>query len=335
MENKTIIIAEAGVNHNGDINLAKRLVEVAASAGADYVKFQTFTADRQVTQIAPKAPYQTLATGGVETQYQMLRQLELTERMHHDLIDYCAACNIGFLSSAFDIQSINLLSSLGQDYFKIPSGEITNLPYLRSIGQLQKNIILSTGMANMEEIQSAIQVLEVEGVSRSMITVLHCTTEYPTPMSDVNLRAMKTIKSAFGVKVGYSDHTQGIEVPIAAVAMGATIIEKHFTLDRNMPGPDHTASIEPSELAQMVRAVRNIEVALGDGIKKPSENEKKNIFSVRKSIVASRIINLGEKYSHENLAVKRPANGISPMLWDEVIGKCASKKYLPDEPIEL
>lgn len=334
MTHKTLIIAEAGVNHNGDLNLARQLVDAAAAAGADFVKFQTFNADRQVTRLAVKADYQAKVTDIAESQHEMLRRLELTGAMHQELIDYCATRNIGFFSTGFDIESVDLLASLGQDHFKIPSGEITNLPYLRHIGQLGKAVILSTGMATIGEIETAIDVLEQAGTPRAKLTVLHCTTEYPTPMSEVNLRAMQSIQSAFGVAVGYSDHTQGIEVAIAAVAMGATVIEKHFTLDRKLPGPDHQASLEPAELTTMVAAIRNIEVALGDGIKRLTPSEAKNKPVARKSLVASRAIKAGEEFTSENITAKRPGTGISPMRWDEIIGKKALRDFMADELID-
>lgn len=333
MKNRVLIIAEAGVNHNGDLGLAKQLIDVAADAGVDLVKFQTFNADRLVTRTAKKADYQAKTTGSKESQHEMLRRLELTEAMHKELIAHCAARNIGFFSTGFDIESIDLLLSLGQDHFKIPSGEITNLPYLRHIGQLGKAAILSTGMATLGDIEAAIDVLEQSGTARLQITVLHCTTEYPTPMNEVNLRAMQGIHAAFGVAVGYSDHTQGIEVAIAAVAMGATVIEKHFTLDRNLPGPDHKASLEPEELKAMVAAIRNIEVALGDGIKRLTPSEARNKPIARKSLVASQVIKVGEVFSAENITTKRPGTGISPMRWDEVIGKVAQQNYQVDDLI--
>lgn len=335
MTNQTLIIAEAGVNHNGDLKLAKQLIDVAATAGADLVKFQTFNANRQVTRTAKKADYQAQTTDSTESQHEMLRRLELTEAMHRELIAHCATRNIGFFSTGFDIESIDLLVSLGQDYFKIPSGEITNLPYLRHIGQLGKAVILSTGMATLGEIEAAIGVLEQAGTPRAKLTVLHCTTEYPTPMSEVNLRAMQSIQAAFGVAVGYSDHTQGIEVAIAAVAMGATVIEKHFTLDRKLPGPDHQASLVPAELSTMVAAIRNIEAALGDGIKRLTPSETRNKPVVRKSLVASRAIKAGELFTAENITSKRPGTGISPMRWDEVIGRVAGRDYSVDELIKL
>lgn len=332
---RTLIIAEAGVNHNGDIEMAKRLIDAAAEAGADLVKFQTFNANRQVTRSAKKADYQTQTTDGKESQHEMLLRLELTAEMHKELIAHCAVRDIGFFSTGFDIESINLLADLGQDHFKIPSGEITNLPYLRHIGQLGKAVILSCGMATMGEIEAAIEVLEQAGTPRANMTVLHCTTEYPTPMAEVNLRAMQSIHAAFGVMVGYSDHTLGIEVAIAAVAMGARVIEKHFTLNRNLPGPDHRASLEPQELKAMVVAVRNIEIALGDGIKRLTLSEARNKMVVRKSLVSSQPIKAGELFSAENITAKRPGTGISPMRWDEVMGRTAPRDFAADEVIEL
>jgi N,N'-diacetyllegionaminate synthase len=335
MKNRTLIIAEAGVNHNGDLELAKKLVNIAADAGADLVKFQTFNANRQVTRSANKADYQIQSTGIDESHYEMLKRLELTEGMHHELIDYCDKRNIGFLSTGFDIESINLLVRLGQNQFKIPSGEITNLSYLHHIGRFGKPIILSTGMATLGEIEAAIEVLEKAGTTRSKITVLHCTTEYPTPMSEVNLRAMQSIQAAFGVAVGYSDHTLGVEVAIAAVAMGASVIEKHFTIDRCLPGPDHKASLEPKELANMVKSIRNIEIALGDGVKRLSKSEYINKAVSRKSIVASQAIKVGEIFSNDNLTTKRPGTGISPMLLDQVLGRNARRDFNVDDLIEL
>jgi N,N'-diacetyllegionaminate synthase len=335
MKNRTIIIAEAGVNHNGDLGLAKQLIDVAAEAGVDLVKFQTFNADRQVTRAAKKADYQTQTTDSSESQHEMLRRLELTEAMHKELIVHCAARNIGFFSTGFDIKSVELLLSLGQNYFKIPSGEITNLLYLRYIGKLGKSVILSTGMSTLGDVEAAIDVLVQAGTARDQITVLHCTSEYPTPMNEVNLRAMQSIHTAFGVAVGYSDHTPGIEVAIAAVAMGASVIEKHFTLDRNLPGPDHKASLEPAELNAMAAAIRNIEVALGDGIKRLTLSEAKNKPVVRKSLVASQAIKAGEVFSEQNITTKRPGTGISPMLWDEIMGRTAPRDFVVDELIEL
>lgn len=332
---RTLIIAEAGVNHNGNIDIAKRLIEVAAEAGADLVKFQTFSADQLVTSSAKKADYQYQTTDVGETQRAMLKKLELTREMHEVLVAHCRQHGITFFSTGFDTQSINFLVELGIDRIKIPSGEITNLPYLRHIGGLGLPVILSTGMATLGEIESALDVLEVAGTLRQHITVLHCNTEYPTPMSDVNLSAMANIGRAFGVAVGYSDHTPGIEVPIAAVALGAMIIEKHFTIDRHLPGPDHRASLEPSELKAMVQAIRNIEQALGDGIKRPSASEIKNKPIALKSIVAAAAIRAGEAFTQENLTTKRPGTGISPMRWDEIIGRVAPRDFAQDELIIL
>jgi N,N'-diacetyllegionaminate synthase len=334
MKHSTLIIAEAGVNHNGDVQMAKRLIDEAAAAGADLVKFQTFNASRQVTRSAKKAAYQTQTTDSSESQHAMLQRLELTEVMHHELIDHCASRNIGFFSTGFDIESIDMLVRLGQEKFKIPSGEITNLPYLRHIGKLGKKIILSTGMATLGDIEAAIEVLEQAGTPRSKLTVLHCTTEYPTPMCEVNLRAMQSISVAFGVDFGYSDHTKGMEISLAAVAMGASVIEKHFTLDRTLPGPDHQASLEPAELSAMVTAIRNIETALGDGIKRLTPSEAKNKLIARKSLVATKAIKAGEAFTGQNLTAKRPGTGISPMHWDEVLMKVASRDYEPDDLIQ-
>ena len=331
---KTLIIAEAGVNHNGDINMAKRLIDIAAKSGADLVKFQTFSADRLVTHGAAKADYQILATDNTESQHDMLRKLELTESMHNELIAHCASQNIGFFSTGFDVESINLLVGLGQELFKIPSGEITNLPYLRHIGKLDKTVILSTGMSNMHEIEAAINVLEESGTHRSKITVLHCTTAYPVPISDVNLRAMQSIQKELNVAVGYSDHTLGIEIPIAAVALGATIIEKHFTTDRSLPGPDHKASLEPAELMAMIDGIRNIEKALGDGVKRLMPSEFTNLPVARKSIVASLPIKTGDLFTEHNLTAKRPGTGISPMEWHNLLGSQANRDYLADELID-
>jgi N,N'-diacetyllegionaminate synthase len=332
---KTLIIAEAGVNHNGELALALQLVDAAADAGVDMVKFQTFTADRLVTIHAGKADYQNQSTDAGETQHTMIRRLELTRGMHETLINKCKSRGIQFFSTGFDVKSLDMLSELGLNSFKIPSGEITNLPYLRHIGHYRKEIILSTGMATLGEIETALDVLEHAGTPRSCVTVLHCNTEYPTPMADVNLRAMLAIRDAFGVAVGYSDHTSGIEVAIAAVALGATVIEKHFTLDRKLPGPDHIASLEPDELKAMVRAIRNVEEALGDGIKRPSASEAKNKPVVRKSLVATRTIRVGELFDESNLGVKRPGTGVSPMRWDEFIGRKAIRNFAVDELIEL
>jgi N,N'-diacetyllegionaminate synthase len=335
MREPILIIAEAGVNHNGDLALAKRLIDVASDAGADLVKFQTFKADRLVTSDAAKADYQRLATGSAETQHQMLRRLELSEEMHYELMAYCLTRNIGFLSTGFDIESIDFLIGLGISKFKIPSGEISNLPYLRHVGQFSKDVIISTGMATLGDIEAAIDALEQAGTSRSLITVLHCTTEYPTSMEEVNLSAMQSIQAAFGVATGYSDHTAGIEVSIAAAALGATVIEKHFTLDKNLPGPDHKASLEPDELKAMVSAIRNIEISLGDGIKRLTPSEALNKPVARKSLVARKAIKKGEVFSTENITTKRPGTGISPMNWDVVIGSKALRDFMADELIEL
>lgn len=335
MKNKVLIIAEAGVNHNGDLKIAKELVEVAAKAGADYIKFQTFKADCQVTLDAKKAPYQESDIVSGETQHEMLRRLELSQEMHRELIVHCFKCKIGFLSTAFDVESIDLLLGLGQAFLKVPSGEITNKPYLRYLGGLRKPIILSTGMATLDEVRAAIEVLEAEGANRQDLTLLHCTTEYPTPMDDVNLEAMVTMQKIFKVRVGYSDHTMGIEIPVAAVALGASVIEKHFTLDRQMEGPDHKASLEPNELKNMVTAIRNIELAMGDGIKRPAPGEIQNQIAARKSIVASKKIMAGEKFNPENIVTKRPGSGISPMMWDDVLGRLAPRDFQVNELIEL
>jgi len=332
--NKVFIIAEAGVNHNGSIAIAKKLIDVATSSGADAVKFQTFKAVNVVSKIAPKAEYQNITTSPSESQFDMIQKLELDANTHKELIAYCIKKGIAFLSTPFDHDSIDLLYQLGLKIFKIPSGEITNLPYLRYIGKLNKKIILSTGMSSLKEVGNALDILIQSGTSKINISVLHANTMYPTPMEDVNLRAMKTIADFYKVKFGYSDHTLGIEVDIAAVAMGASIIEKHFTLDKLMDGPDHKASLEPDELKAMVTAIRNIEKALGDGIKKPTISETPNINIARKSIVASCVIKKGEIFSERNLAVKRPGNGLSPMKWDKVIGSKASKNYQLDELIE-
>jgi N,N'-diacetyllegionaminate synthase len=330
-----LVIAEAGVNHNGDVSLAKALIDSAKDAGADFVKFQTFKAETLVSNSAPRADYQVVNVGGDESHFQMIKRLEMSQRMHDELIKYCSGKGIAFLSTGFDIASVDYLRSLGITLFKIPSGEVTNLQYLKHIGSFAGEVILSTGMANLSDIEAAIDTLEHAGTSRKKITVLHCTTEYPTPMEDVNLLAMVNIAKAFGVRVGYSDHTRGIEVPTAAVALGATVIEKHFTLDRNLPGPDHRASLEPDELKAMVQGIRNIEKALGDGIKRPSPSEMKNMSVARKSIVAASPIRTGEVFSEDNLMAKRPGTGISPMRWDEVIGRTAGRDFNEDELIEL
>lgn len=335
MKYRTLIIAEAGVNHNGNLDLARQLIEAAAAAGADLVKFQTFNASRLVITSAKKADYQNKITDNKESQHEMLRRLELSPGMHQELLAHCVKSHIGFFSTGFDNESIDFLLGLGQDHFKIPSGEITNFPYLHHIGRLGKAVILSTGMATLADIEAAIEVLEQAGTMRANITVLHCTTEYPTPMTEVNLRAMQSIHTAFGVNVGYSDHTLGIEVAIAAVAMGAIVIEKHLTMDRHLSGPDHKASLEPDEFKTMVTAIRNIEVALGDGIKRLTPSELINKPIARKSLVSKRSIKAGELFSVENITAKRPGTGISPMRWDEVIGRLALRDYSADELIEL
>lgn len=333
--NKVFIIAEAGVNHNGSLELAKKLVDAAADAGADAVKFQTFKANNLVSKSAHKAAYQKQTTAADETQHAMLAKLELDDAAHRAIIEHCKRRQILFLSTPFDIESADMLEGLGMPIYKIPSGEITNLPYLRHISRLGKEIILSTGMSDLQEVENALRVLESEGTPRSKITVLHATTEYPCPIEDVNLKAMRTIQKAFGVKVGYSDHTSGIEVPIAAVALGACVIEKHFTLDRAMDGPDHKASLEPGELKAMVSAIRNVEQALGDGLKRPSPSELKNIPIARKSLVAICGIKKGDLFSEKNLGAKRPGHGISPMHWDELIGQPARRDFAVDELIDL
>ena len=333
--NKVLIIAEAGVNHNGSIKIAKQLIDAAADAGVDYIKFQTFRTEKLVSKTAPKADYQIQNTGNDNSQYNMLKRLELSENDHWELIDYCNKRNVKFFSTAFDIDSVSFLYRLGLSQWKIPSGEITNFPYLCAIGKTRQPVILSTGMANLQEIEEAIKVLVQFGTTKEEITLLHCTTEYPAPKNEVNLLAIQTLKNHFGLNVGYSDHTQGIEIPVAAVALGATVIEKHFTLSRDLEGPDHKASLEPNELKQMVQYIRNIDKALGNGVKIPSENEKKNIAIVRKSIVAARNIVRGEKFTEDNITTKRPATGISPMQWEDIIGKEASKDFLQDEQIKI
>ena len=334
---KTIIIAEAGVNHNGNLNIAKRLIDAAVDAGVDYVKFQTFKTENLVSPSAPKADYQIENTQNQnETQYQMLKNLELSMEDHYELIAYCNKKNINFFSTAFDLESLDFLHSLNFSLFKIPSGEITNYPYLYKIGSFKKEVIISTGMCTMQEIEEAIEVLINAGTDRNRITVLHCNTEYPTPMIDVNLKAMLDIQEKLKVAIGYSDHTLGIEVPIAAVALGACVIEKHFTLDKSMHGPDHAASLEPIELKEMVAAIRNIELVLsGDGVKNPSNSEQKNITIARKSIVAKTAIKKGEAFTVENITTKRPANGISAMKWKELMGTIAKKDYNAEELIEI
>jgi N,N'-diacetyllegionaminate synthase len=335
--NSVIIIAEAGVNHNGDIDLAKQLIDVAVEAGVDYVKFQTFKSENLVSKEAKKADYQIENTQNAsENQLQMLRKLELSHAQHEELISYCKQKNISFFSTAFDLDSLNYLKELGLKMVKIPSGEITNLPYLRRAASLFKEVILSSGMSTMEEIGEALEVFLQAGISKDNITILHCNTEYPTPMRDVNLMAMLAIQKRFGVKIGYSDHTLGIEVPIAAVALGGKIIEKHFTLDRSLPGPDQLASIDPGELKAMVKSIRNIELAIsGTGIKEPSESEIKNMTVARKSIVAKTSIKKGEKFTEHNITTKRPGTGISAMRWDEVIGQTSKVDFSADDVIRL
>jgi len=330
---KVFIIAEAGVNHNGSVELAKKMIDEAKAAGADCIKFQTFVSDSLVSKTAQKAEYQKQQTDANESQRDMLKKLELSFAEFYELNDYCKRKEIEFFSTAFDFESIDLLSSFNMKRWKIPSGEITNLPYIIKIAEFGKPVILSTGMSTVEEISAAFDVLLKNGAGE--ITLLHCTTEYPVPYSHVNLLAMNTIKDKFGVPVGYSDHTNGIEVAIAATAMGAAIIEKHFTLDKNMQGPDHKSSLEPNELKAMVSAIRNVEAALGSGEKKPTEEEKKTIEIARKSITARSRISKGEYFTEENLTVKRPGNGISPMKWFEVIGKKATRDYNEDDLIIL
>lgn len=333
---RTLIIAEAGVNHNGSIDMAMQLIDAAADAGVDYVKFQTFKAENLVTKSATKAEYQQRNIGnGDNSQYAMLKKLELSSQQHNELIEYCKKRDVKFFSTAFDFESIDFLASLHLGLWKIPSGEITNYPYLKKIAGYHEPVILSTGMSTMEEIEAAIAVLTKFGVQKDQITVLHCNTEYPTPMGDVNLAAMQDIRQRLGVTVGYSDHTQGIEVPIAAVALGAEIIEKHFTLNRTLPGPDHKASLEPAELVGMVSAIRNIEEAIGNGYKAVSISESKNKVIARKSIVAAKNICKGEIFTEDNLTVKRPGNGVSPMQWETVIGQKAIRDFEEDELIEL
>ena len=331
MREKTFIIAEAGVNHNGSVDLAKKLIDVATEAVVDAVKFQTFKTENVVTKSAPKAEYQLRTDTSNGSQFEMIKKLELSQSDFEELYAYCGKKGLQFISTPFDLESVDFLHRLGLEVFKIPSGEITNLPYLRKIGGLGKKIILSTGMANLGEIEEALEVLVISGTFIDNITVLHCNTEYPTPMQDVNLLAMQTIAQSFGVSVGYSDHTKGIEVSIAAAALGASVIEKHFTLDRNLPGPDHETSLMLNELCEMVRAIRNIEMALGSGIKKATPSEIKNMSIARRSIVAARPIKKGETFAEENLTMKRPGTGISPMRWDEIIGGLAEKNYEADE----
>ena len=334
---KVIIIAEAGVNHNGDINLAKKLIDIAVEAGVDYVKFQTFKSESLVSKSAKKADYQIENTkDSTENQLQMLKKLELSHEQHVELMAYCRQKNISFFSTAFDLESLIYLKELGLSMVKIPSGEITNLPYLRKAAELFSKVIISTGMSTLEDIEKALNVFLSAGIKREAIYILHCNTEYPTPMKDVNLLAMLSIKNKFNVEIGYSDHTLGIEVPTAAVALGAKMIEKHFTLDRSLPGPDQLASLEPLELKAMVASIRNIELAIsGNGMKEPSSSELKNMEIARKSIVAKTAINKGDIFSESNITTKRPGNGISPMLWDKVIGQVAQANFIEDDLIKL
>lgn len=328
------IIAEAGINHNGSISIAKKLIDIAAKAGADAVKFQTFNAENLVTKNAKKAKYQKRNDNKKESQFDMLKKLELSPLMHKTLLSYCKKKKILFLSSPFDLQSINFLKNLGLKIFKIPSGEITNLPYLKKLGKLNKKIILSTGMSNMNEIKDALNILVKSGTKKNNITVLHANTEYPTPMRDVNLRSMLSIGKAFNVNYGYSDHTLGSEVSVAAVALGAKCIEKHFTLNCKMKGPDHRASLEPKDLKKMIHAIRNIEIALGSRLKRPSKSEAANIKIVRKSLVASRNIKRGEIFTEKNLTAKRPGNGLSPFKIIKFLGKRSLKNYKKDQQIK-
>lgn len=336
MSKHVLIIAEAGVNHNGSLELAKQLIDKAVEAGVDIIKFQTFKSEKLVSKAARQAEYQQKNIGKKdEGQLAMLKKLELSQADHEELISYCNERGIRFFSTAFDMDSIDYLHSLDMGLWKIPSGEITNYPYLRKIAQYNEPVILSTGMCELSDIEAAMKVLLDFGVQKEQITILHCNTEYPTPFADVNLKAMLEIGEKFGIQIGYSDHTKGIEVPIAAVALGATVIEKHFTLDKNMEGPDHKASLEPDELRAMVSAIRNIEQALGSGHKTISESERKNIEIARKSIVAARPIDAGELLTEENLTVKRPGNGISPMRWNEVVGTRAVQSFNEEDPIQL
>lgn len=343
MKPETLIIAEAGVNHNGSFELAERMIYEAKKAGADYIKFQTAVPELVISSIAPKADYQKETTEADQSQLEMCKAIHLPLADYARLKEICDSVGIGFMSTPFDLVSIDILAELQQDYFKIPSGEITNLPYLRKIAKTGKPVILSTGMAEISEIRDAIEVLT--GTSRKYpcesllkkenLILLHCNTEYPTPFCDVNLSAMISMRDEFGLPVGYSDHTSGIEIPVAAVALGASVIEKHFTLDRNLPGPDHKASLEPSELASMIKAIRNIEVALGNGHKQVSNSERKNMPIARKSIVAARNIKKGELLTEDNITVKRPGTGVSPMMWDNVIGTVAIRDFMYDQLIEI
>lgn len=329
------IIAEAGVNHNGSLERAREMVRVAKNIGADAVKFQTFSADALVARGAPKADYQKQATGVSESQLDMLRRLELDEAETRELLELCDENGIQFISSPFDLASVDLLARLNVRILKIPSGELINVPYLRRVGAVDCRIILSTGMSELDEIERSLEVLQDAGSSTERITLLHCTTEYPAPYGEVNLRAMRSMGERFGVEVGYSDHTLGIEIPVAAVALGARVIEKHFTLDRSLPGPDHQASLEPDAFAAMVDAIRNVEAGLGDGHKRRTPSEERNRLVARKSVVAARDIRCGEVFTEHNLTAKRPGTGISPLLWDDVVGQRAKRNFEPDEMIEL
>lgn len=332
---RVFIIAEAGVNHNGDLKIAKKLIDAARKAGADAIKFQSFKAELLMSRSAPKAAYQKETSGSHESQFEMIKRLELNADDHRELIEYAKKKGIVFLSSPFDTESVDLLMELGVSIIKIPSGEINNLPYLKKIGPCNKKIILSTGMSDLDEIRTALGILERSGTVKKNITVLHANTQYPTPFEDANLRSIVTIQEALGVEVGYSDHTPGIEAPIAAIALGATVIEKHLTLDRTMKGPDHQASLEPDEFERMVDGIRNTEKALGSGIKKPSPSEIRNKAIVRKSIMAHKDIAKGELFSEENIITKRPGTGLSPMEWDKVVQTPAKRNFKKDEFIEL
>lgn len=333
-QDRVFVIGEAGVNHNGDLALALGLIDAAADAGCDAVKFQTFRADALVTRAARMADYQQVNTGRSESQFDMLRRLELDEAMHHRLVAHANARGIRLFSTAFDLASVELLASLELGLWKVPSGEITNLPYLERIAREGDPVIVSTGMATLGEVDAALRTFLDAGLARGQLCVLHCNTEYPTPFADVNLRAMVSMRDAFGMAVGYSDHTQGIAIAAAAVALGARVIEKHFTLDRTLPGPDHVASLEPGELKAMVRGIRNVELALGDGVKRPMPSELPNRDIARKSIVAAVDIRAGEPLTPGNITTKRPGSGMSPMRWHEVVGTLAHRDYAADEPIE-
>lgn len=333
---KTLIIAEAGVNHNGDMDIAEELIIKAAECGADLIKFQSFVAEKMTSKSADKAAYQNASSDTGSNQFEMLNKLQLTREQHVHLLNKCNKQGIGFFSSAFDLDSIEMLENLNfSNIIKVPSGELTNLPYLRKIARARKQVLLSTGLCTLGDIESAINILEEAGTSRNKITILQCTTDYPAAIEDVNLQAMLNMKATFGTQIGYSDHTLGIEVPIAAVALGATVIEKHFTLDRNLLGPDHKASLEPEDFTTMVKAIRNIERALGDGIKRPSQSELTNLVAVRKSIVAQENIKVGEVFSEKNLTTKRPGSGISPMCWEQILGRRAMRDFAKDEMIEI